>query len=69
MHACRYLNVWAYTVFDAPQFQQGKSRKKKKTTCIKRDEINIINIINDNTFNLHNRLLENNNRYMKVTLT
>ena len=27
-----------------------------------------MNIINDNTFNQHNRLLNNDNRYMKVTL-
>ena len=27
-----------------------------------------MNIINDNTFNLHNSLLNNDNRYMKVTL-
>ena len=27
-----------------------------------------MNIIKDNTFNLHNSLLNNNNRYMKVTL-
>ena len=26
-----------------------------------------MNIINDNTFNLHNSLLDNDNRYMKVT--
>ena len=51
---------------DAPQFQQGKSRKK--STNIKHYEIDIMNIINDNTFNMHNRLLSNNNRYMKVTL-
>ena len=25
-----------------------------------------MNIINDNTFNLHNSLLNNDNRYMKV---
>ena len=61
------------TVFDsiknAPQFQQGKSSGKKKTTTnIERDEINIMNIINDNNFNLHNSLLNNDNRYMKVTL-
>ena len=30
--------------------------------------INIKNINNDNTFNLHNNLLDINNRYMKVTL-
>ena len=42
--------------------------KKKKSTNIKRDEIDIMNIINDNTFNLHNSLLKNDNRYMKVTL-
>ena len=28
----------------------------------------MMNIINDNTFNLHNSLLNNDNRYMKVTL-
>ena len=27
--------------------------KKKQSTVIKRDEINIMNIINDNIFNLH----------------
>ena len=27
-----------------------------------------MNIINDNTFNLRNSLLNNDNRYMKVTL-
>ena len=35
---------------------------------IKRDEIDIANIINDNTFNLNNNLLNNDKRYMKVTL-
>ena len=29
--------------------------------------MNIMNIINDNIFNLHNSLLDNDNRYMKVT--
>ena len=27
-----------------------------------------MNIINDNTFNLHNSLLNNDNKYVKVTL-
>ena len=27
-----------------------------------------MNIINDDTFNMHNNLLNNDNRYMKVTL-
>ena len=40
----------------------------KQITNIKRDEINITNRINDNTFNLHNSLLNNDNRYMKFTL-
>ena len=31
-------------------------------TDIKRDEINIMDIIKDNTFYLHNSLLDNNNR-------
>ena len=41
-------------------------KKKKKTQST--DETNIMNIINDNTFNLHNSLLNNDNKYMKVTL-
>ena len=53
--------------YKTPQFQQCKSRKKQSTN-IKRDKIDIINIINDNTFNLHNCLLNNHYRYMKVTL-
>ena len=52
---------------DAPHFQQDKSRKKQSTN-IKRDEIYKINIINHNTFNRCNRFLNNDNRYMKVTL-
>ena len=40
--------------------------KKKQSTYTKRNEINIRIIINDNTFNLHNNLLNNDNRYMKV---
>ena len=36
-------------------------KKKKQSTNIKCDEVNIMNIINDNTFNLHNK-------YMKVIL-
>ena len=30
--------------------------------------MNIMTFINNNTFNLHNSLLNNDNRYMKVTL-
>ena len=41
---------------------------KKKSTNIKRDEINVMYIINDDTFNLHNSRLNNDNRYMKYTL-
>ena len=41
---------------------------QEKSTNIKRDEINKMNIINDNTFNLHNSLLSNDNKYMKVIL-
>ena len=40
---------------------------KIQGTNIKHKEINIMSIINDNTFNLHNRLLDNENRYRKVT--
>ena len=44
------------------------SAEQIQSTDIKRDEINIIDIINDKTFNLHKSLLNNDNRYMKVTL-
>ena len=37
-------------------------KKTKRSTNIKRDEIDTMNIINDNTFDLHNILLNNNNR-------
>ena len=55
---------------DVPQFQQIKSRKKlmKQSTNINRDEINTMNIINENTFYLHISFLNNDIRYMKVTL-
>ena len=53
-------------VYKTTQFQQGKSRKKQSPN-IKHDKINIKNIINENTFNLYNSLLNYNNRYMKVT--
>ena len=49
----------------------GKIKGKnvlKQSFNIKLNEIDIINIINDNTFNLHNSLLNNDNRYMKVIL-
>ena len=42
--------------------------KKKQSTNIKCDEIDIMNIINDKTFNLHKSLLNNDSRYLKVTL-
>ena len=49
-----------------PPISAAQIKKKKQSSNIKHDEINIMNIINDNTFNVHNSLL--NNRYMKVTL-
>ena len=48
-------------------FSAGQIKKKKKSIKSKLDEISITNLINGNTFNLHNNLLNNNNRYMKVT--
>ena len=42
--------------------------RKKQGTQIKHDEINIMNIINDKTFNQHYSVLNNDNWYMKVTL-
>ena len=41
---------------------------KKLNTNIKRDGRNIMNIINDNTFNVHNSLLNNDNSYIKISL-
>ena len=46
----------------------SRANQEKQSTNIKCDEINTRNIIYDNTFNLHNSLLNNDNRYMKVTL-
>ena len=53
-----------------PDFSWAKREKNlvKQSTHIKRDEINIMNIINNKTFNLPNSLLINDNRYMKVAL-
>ena len=45
-----------------------KNLVKQQSTDIKHDEINIMNIINDNIFNLHNSFLNNDNRYMKITI-
>ena len=45
-----------------PNFRRAIRGKKQL------DEVNIMNVINDNTFNLHNSLLNNDNRYMKVIL-
>ena len=42
--------------------------KKKQSTNIKRDEFNIMNIINDKIFYQHKSPLNNGNRHMKVTL-
>ena len=47
----------------------GQIKKRTKlSTNIKRHEIDIMNIINDNTYNLHSWLVNNNNVYMKITL-
>ena len=43
-------------------------KKKKQSTNIKRDKINIMNVINDGTFDPHNSLLNNDNWYIKVAL-
>ena len=48
--------------------QEVKKKKRKRSTNIKRNEISIMNIINDNTFNLHNSFLNNDNRNIKVIL-
>ena len=44
-----------YTLISAGQI---KNFLGKQCTNTKHNEINIMNIINDNTFNLHNSLLE-----------
>ena len=40
----------------------------EQSTKIEHDEIDIINIIIDKTYNLQNSVLNNGNKYMKVTL-
>ena len=68
-HAEGLVNMIGRTgVLDTRQYQQGKSRKEKQSTNIKRYEINFMNIINDNIFYLRNSLLDNDSRYMNVTL-
>ena len=47
--------------------EKNKTKQKKTSTNIKHDDINM-NIINTDSFNLHNSFLKNDNRYMKVTL-
>ena len=39
------------------------------TTGASRDKCDIMNIISNKTFNLHNSLLNNDTRYMKVSLS
>ena len=53
-----------------PIFSRANQEKilVEQSTNIKHNEINIMNIIIDNTFNLHNSLLNNDNWYMKVSL-
>ncbi len=41
---------------------------QEKNTNIENAEINTMNIINDNTFNLNNSLLNNDNSIIKVNL-
>ena len=72
-----FLSLIIFTVFDGiydlrlyithPNFSRA-NQGKKQSINIKRDEINMIHIINDNTFNLHNRPLINDNKHLKVTL-
>ena len=42
---------------------------QEKSTNIKRDDIDIINIVNDNNFDLHNSHLNKDYRYMKIILS
>ena len=52
-----------------PNFSRASQENKQRSTNIKFDEIDIMNNINDNTFNLHYyNLLNNDNIHMKVTL-
>ena len=53
-----------------PNFNRVNQEKNemKQSTKINRGKTNTTNIINDNTFNLHNSHLNYDNRYIKVTL-
>ena len=46
------------------QEQNKQKTKSKQSTTIERDEINLMNIINDNAFNLYYNLLNYNKRYI-----
>ena len=63
-----YDGIGYSTYFDYRIWQQQGNSRKNQSTNITPDKIDMMNIINDNTFNLHNSLLNNDNRYMKVTL-
>ena len=63
---CIWRRIRRVDVLNVFQFRLGKSRKKENTH-IKLGEINIMNIINDNTLNLLISLFNKDNRYMKVT--
>ena len=65
-HYVTYLTAYkTYLFIRCTLISEGKILKK--CTTIKRDKINIMNIINDNLLNLHDSLL-NNDRCMKVIL-
>ena len=60
-HTQTYMYVlYLMTHKTHPNF--SRANQEKQSTNVKHDEINIMNIINDNTFNLHNSLLNNDNR-------
>ena len=66
--ANKYMDIPYLVAYKThPNFSRA-NQEKKTSPYIKHDEINIMNIINDNSFNLHYSLLNNDNRNMKVTL-
>ena len=50
------------TPISAGQIKEKTNKKQQLMAYIKRDEIDIMNIINDNTFNPYNNLWDNDNK-------
>ena len=68
---CVSITVF-YNIWDTQMYMMHtnfrRANQEKKTTNIKRNENNIMNIIFGNTFNQYNTFWNNDNKYMEVIL-